>query len=62
VRQSASGVLLLDLLLDVQVVPSFLPSGPKQRFRFKAVTSGVAVITFQHTERGPTLEDTIIVR
>jgi hypothetical protein len=50
------------LFLDMRVVPPFLPSGPTQRFRFKAVTPGVAVIIFQHTEGRPTVEDTIIVR
>jgi hypothetical protein len=38
------------------------PAGPTQRFRFEAVQPGVAVIVFQHTAQGPTIEDTVNVR
>ena len=37
------------------------PAGPTQRFRFEAVQPGVAVIVFQHTAQGPTIEDTVNV-
>jgi hypothetical protein len=38
-----------------------VPAGPTQRFRFEAVSQGVAVIVFHHTGQSPTIEDTIIV-
>jgi hypothetical protein len=47
--------------LDVRVVAPIVPAGPTQRFRFEAVRPGVAVIVFQHTAQGPTIEDTINV-
>ena len=55
---SSSGVRFL----DVGLVTPAVPAGPTQRFRFEAVGPGVAVIVFQHTGQGPTIEDTIIVR
>ena len=50
--------------LDVRVVGSPTPGGARQRFRFKGMTPGVAVITFHHTGPAglsPTVEDTINV-
>lgn len=38
-----------------------VPAGPTQRFRFQAVQSGRAVITFRHTGQGPTIQDTVEV-
>jgi hypothetical protein len=38
------------------------PAGPRQRFRFKAMQLGVAIIVFQHTAQGPTIEDTVNVQ
>jgi len=46
--------------LDVRLV-SPVPAGATQRFRFDAVAPGVAVVVFQHTAQGPTIEDTINV-
>jgi hypothetical protein len=46
--------------LEVRVVAPN-PAGPTQRFRFEAVQPGVAVIVFQHTAQGPTIEDTVNV-
>jgi hypothetical protein len=47
--------------LDVRGVGAPNPAGPTQRFRFDAVQPGVAVIVFQHTAQGPTIEDTVNV-
>lgn len=40
----------------------YVPAGVTQEFRFKAVAKGQAVVTFTHTENGPTIEDTVNVR
>ena len=47
--------------LDVWLVAPNVPAGPTQRFRFEAVRPGVAVIVFQHTAQGLTIEDTVNV-
>lgn len=47
--------------LDVQLVAPYVPAGPRQQFRFMAVGPGDAVITFHHTDGGPTVEDTVRV-
>jgi hypothetical protein len=39
-----------------------VPGGPAQRFRFRAVAAGTAVVTFTTTQPGPTVVDTIVVR
>ena len=38
------------------------PGGPRQRFRFRAVAPGEAVIVFTHTGSNPAVQDTITVR
>jgi hypothetical protein len=38
------------------------PQGPTQRFRFQAVQSGRAAITFLHNGQSPTVQDTVIVQ
>jgi hypothetical protein len=51
--------------LGVDVVPPYNPGGPTQRFSFKAVGPGQALITFRHTLDGAlvsVVEDTITVR
>jgi hypothetical protein len=51
--------------LGVDVIPPYNPGGPTQRFRFKAVNSGRAVITFRRTLTGAvvsTVMDTLEVR
>lgn len=53
---SSPAVRFLDVRLGV---PN--PAGPIQRFRSEAVRPGVAVIVFQHTVQGPTIEDTVNV-
>jgi hypothetical protein len=53
---SSAAVRFLDVRLGV---PN--PAGPTQQFRFEAVRPGVAVIVFQHTAQGPTIEDTVNV-
>ena len=55
---SSSAVLFVD---ESEVGPS-TPAGPRQRFRFVAVSRGDAVITFTHTDLNPTVQDTIQVR
>ena len=47
--------------LDVEEVGPAVPAGPRQRFRFRAVAAGDAVITFHHTAGGSTIEDTVHV-
>jgi hypothetical protein len=54
---SSAAVRFLDVRLGA---PN--PAGPIQRFRFEAVRPGVAVIVFQHTAQGLTIEDTVNVQ
>ena len=48
--------------IDVGLVTPAVPAGITQRFRFRALAPGQAVVTFQHTGRNPAVEDTIDVR
>jgi hypothetical protein len=51
--------------LGVDVIPPYNPGGPTQRFSFKAVGPGQAIVTFRHTLDGAlvsVVEDTIKVR
>lgn len=51
--------------LSVDVVPPFNPGGPTQRFRFKAISAGVAIVSFRRTLSGTlvsVVEDTIQVQ
>lgn len=48
--------------LGASLVGPAVPAGPTQRFRFRAVASGRAIIGFQHTGQGPAVEDTVDVR
>jgi hypothetical protein len=48
--------------LDVSFVGPAVPAGVTQRFRFRAVAPGKAVITFQHTGQTRTVEDTVNVQ
>lgn len=50
------------LFLGAEVVGPYLPGGPTQEFRFNAVTRGQAIIAFHHTQSGPNVSDTVIVR
>lgn len=47
--------------LDSSSVPPYLPAGPTQRFRFRALTLGRAIITFHHTAAAQ-IRDTVEVR
>jgi len=38
------------------------PAGPRQEYRFKAVTWGLATITFRHTGDNPTVQAVVQVR
>lgn len=48
--------------LGADVVGPYLPGGPTQEFRFKAVARGQTIIEFHHTQSGPAVSDTVIVR
>ena len=48
--------------IDVVVVTPAVPAGVTQRFRFRAVAPGQAVVTLQHTGQSAAVEDTINVR
>ena len=51
--------------LGVDVVPPFNPGGPNQRFHFRAVGTGQAVVDFRRTLGGSLIsvvEDTVQVR
>lgn len=50
------------LFLGADVVGPYVPGGPTQEFRFKAVTRGQVIIEFHHTQYGPDVRDTVIVR
>lgn len=50
------------LFLKESVVGPYLPGGPTQEFRFKAVARGQAIIEFSHTRYGPPVSDTVVVR
>jgi hypothetical protein len=47
---------------DMAGVCPCVPAGPTQRFRFLAVASGSTIVRFTHTDRNPTVEDTVLVR
>ena len=48
--------------LGVALVGPYVPAGPTQVFRFKAVALGQAIIQFEHTDRNPAVNDTVVVR
>ena len=48
--------------LDVAGCGQPVPAGVTQCFHFRAVQSGIAVITFTHTDRNPAVQDTIDVQ
>jgi hypothetical protein len=51
--------------LSVHVIPPYTPAGPTQRFRFKAVSAGQAMLNFRRTLSGALVSvvvDTIHVR
>jgi hypothetical protein len=47
---------------SVAYVGPFVPAGPTQQYRFHAASAGTVVITFQHTEDNPTVQDAVIVK
>jgi hypothetical protein len=47
---------------SVSIVPPYVPAGPTQEFRFKAVSPGQAVVVFTHTGYNRTITDTVTVR
>lgn len=48
--------------VDMTYVGPAVPAGPRQLFRFRAVSQGRAVVVFRHTGSNPTVQDTIAVR
>jgi hypothetical protein len=50
------------VFVDVAFVGPSVPGGPTQRFRFRAASRGMAVITFTNTGVGPTVTDTVVIR
>ena len=51
--------------LDVEVIPPFTPAGPTQRFRFRAVSAGEAIVHFRRLLGGSVVsfvEDTVQIR
>lgn len=48
--------------IDVSQATVEVPAGPTQQFRFQAVSSGQAVIGFQHSGFDPPVSDTVVVR
>jgi hypothetical protein len=56
-RISSSAVQFLGVTLGDP-----LPAGLTQKFRFLAAQSGRAVITFLHDDKGPTVQDTVVVQ
>lgn len=50
------------VFLDVAGCGEPVPAGATQCFHFRAAQSGLAVITFIHTERNAAVQDTIDVR
>jgi hypothetical protein len=60
---SSSAVEFLDVTVETGSGGVVNPGGPTQRFRFRALTSGSAVVTFVPLQSlAPTVSDTIIVR
>ena len=61
--QISSAVLTF---LSVDVVPPYTPAGPNQRFRFKAIARGQAIVSFRRflnaSPLGPAVDDTVKVR
>lgn len=47
--------------LSADFVSPYVPAGPRQLFRFLATGPGKAIIVFQHTGFGRTVEDTVEV-
>lgn len=47
--------------LEMRVVGPPTPGGARQRFRFKGMAPGVAVIVFHNAEQDRTVEDTVNV-
>jgi hypothetical protein len=47
--------------LDVSEPGPAVPSGPTQRFRFKATSHGDAIVAFRHSGMNPAVDDTIHV-
>jgi hypothetical protein len=55
---SSAAVAFVDV---VSVVPA-VPAGPTQQFRFRAVSTGTAVVTFTGSFDGRVIQDTVVVR
>jgi hypothetical protein len=48
--------------LEMSYIGPPVPAGPTQRFRFRAMRPGLAIIAFRHTDQNPIVKDTVEVR
>lgn len=48
--------------LEMSYIGPPVPAGPTQRFRFRAMRPGLAIIAFRHTGQNPMVKDTVKVR
>lgn len=59
---SAPVVEFVDVSIDVGSNGIITPGGPSQRFRFRAVSRGTAIVTFSPLQNAPVVSDTIVVQ
>ena len=60
---STSAVEFVDLSIETGSGGFVNPGGPTQRFRFRALSAGIAVVTFSPLQQGaPIVSDTIVVQ
>ena len=60
---SSSAVEFVDVSIETGSGGFVNPGGPTQRFRFRAVVAGAAIVTFTPLQQGsPTVSDTIVVQ
>ncbi len=46
---------------SVRLLSPYVPAGPTQEFRFRAVSPGQAIVVFNHTGYNATITDTVVV-
>src|SRR6476660_3205309 len=59
---STPAVEFVDVSIETGSGGTINPGGPTQRFRFRAITAGLAVVTFTPLQSAPVVADTIIVQ
>jgi hypothetical protein len=50
------------VFVDVSIEGPPNPGGPTQRFRFRAASRGIAVVTFSPLQGAPVVTDTVVVQ